>query len=148
MAYMAQAYIGMLDWVAGRAGSPFDTGGMKVPALVAGSDQLSGPAEVDVTLGACLAMDACATGRRMEREVGPVDPGELARRSKLGELMVKGFEYYTITVRHGELSLREPDVPYSPKLVAAVVAYSVHEAMEFTDDSQYREFYESFRPLQ
>lgn len=43
--------------------------------------------------------------------------------------MVKGAKYVRFTRFHGERPLRETDKPYSPNLVASVVAYGVKEAM-------------------
>jgi len=144
--YVAQAYIAMLDWIEGKGDPPFEIGDLEVPAIPISPGGPSNQEETNASLGACIALDVSFTGVRISREVSQPDSAELDRRSKLGELMVKGFEYDRVTNRRRLRLLQEPNNPYSPKLVAVEVSYGVQNIMGLTDESRYKGFMNHFSP--
>jgi len=130
--YLSQSYTTMLDWAEGEGPPPFELiGGISDPfdpELFKREKLESDQTAASTGLGACLVLDVCFTYAKLKSKE-ELDEAELHKRSQLGELMVKGAQYERFTRFHGERLLEEPDKPYSPKLVASVIAYGVKDAM-------------------
>lgn len=108
--------------------------------VVFGADVLGVPHGPDAALATNLIFDIRDTCLKEGDNFENLGLAEVRRRDKLGELMLKGPKYERIMQLHGVSRLQEPDLPYSPKLVAACITAGIKEFFGFKKRVDYKRF--------